>query len=100
MIKVTPEGRDGIWLPDKDSLIDFLLEYKDDQIHNFIPSSMVIMGADWSKESVIDYVRKSERLAILTGDSMRHNMNHALAAISDNKLYMFDIGDVSDLLIE
>jgi len=95
-IKVKPEGREGIWIADKESVVDFLMEYEDDYIHNIIPNGPVMMGADWSKESVVEKVREAERVAILTGDSYRHNLRHALSVIAGNELFMFDIGEISD----
>lgn len=95
-IKVQPEGREGVWTADKKSLIDFLKAYPDSEIHNFIPNGGFMLGADWSRKAVIDEVKKSERLAVLTGGARKHNMNHALAVITDNKLFCFDIGEITD----
>ena len=95
-IKVKPEGRDGIWMPEKDSLIDFLINYEFDEIHNIVPSNALILGADHSKESVIEDVKSAEGLALLTGDSYLHNMKHALSVITGNKLSMFDIGEFNE----
>ncbi len=91
-IKVKPEGRDGIWEADKESVVDFLLQYKKETIHNFNPGGPIITGADWSIESVVEKVRDAERLAIMTGDAFEHNLRHSLAVIVSNKLHMFDIG--------
>jgi hypothetical protein len=95
-IKVTPEGRGGVWIADKDSVIDFLFEYEDDEIHNYIGGSGTFFGADWSVDSVIDKVKSSERIAILTGDSFKNNLRHALSVISGNELFMFDIGEIEE----
>lgn len=101
-IRVTPEGREGVWIADKDSIVDFLIGYEDDVIHNILPSGSLMLGADWSKESVIEKAQQAEQIAILTGNSYRHNLNHALSIISGNELYIFDIGEIneSDLLVE
>lgn len=95
-IKVTPEGRDGVWIPEKESLVDFLTEYDAEYIHNFIQGGNTFLGCDWEKQTVIDRVRSADRLAVLTGDSWRNNMRHALSVILVNKLYMFDIGELSE----
>ncbi len=94
-IEVTPEGRDGVWLAEKQSVIDFLNKYKEDQIHNFLPGR-IMMGADWDKQAVIESVIDAERIAILTGESLKHNLRHALSVIKNNKLLMFDIGDITE----
>lgn len=100
-IKVTPEGRDGVWNVEKEDILSWLTHYTEDSIHNFIPSNGGLMlGSDWNKESVIDEINKSESIAILTGESLRGNLNHALSVISGNKLYMFDIGEITDVDIE
>jgi len=96
MIKVKPEGRDGVWIADKDSVVDYLLGYESDIIHNFLNNGAICIGADWNKESVIEDVKQADRIAILTGDPQRHNLNHALSVIINNQLKMFDIGEITE----
>ncbi len=100
-IKVKPEGRDGVWIADKDSVIDFIMNYEHKQIHNFLPNGGMMLGCDLSKREVLKQVKYAERLAILTGDSLNGNMRHALSVIVENKLSIFDIGEIteSDLLV-
>ena len=95
-IKVKPEGREGVWLAEKESVVDFLLDYEFDKIHNMIPTGSMMLGADWSKESVIEEVERSERVAIMTGEASKHNLNHSLSVISKNELYIFDIGEITE----
>ena len=90
-IKATPEGREGVWTVEKAA---------EEYIHNIIPAGGMMLGADWNKESVIDEINKSERIAIMTGDSLRNNLNHSLWVITENKLYLFDIGKITDADIE
>jgi len=99
-IKVTPEGRDGLWVADKNSVVDYLHGYKFELIHNIMPGPLML-GADWSKDSVIEKTKAADRICVLTGDSFFNNLKHALSVIVDNKLLMFDIGEIteSDLLI-
>ena len=100
-LKVKPEGREGVWLAEKEDVVDFLLQYEEDTIHNFIPGCGMMLGADWDKEGVIRKVNEAERIAILTGDPFKSNMRHALSVIADNELFMFDIGDIeNDLVVE
>ncbi len=100
-IKVKPEGRAGVWTADKDSVVDFLMNYEHEEIHNFLPGGGMMIGCDFSKSEAIKQVKDAERLAILTGESLVGNMRHALSVIVDNKLSMFDIGEIteSDLLV-
>lgn len=96
MIKVTPEGRDGLWIADKDSVVEFLDGYEHDEIHNLMPAGVVQLGADWEKVKVIEKVKDAERIAIATGSSYRSNLRHALAVIVDNELLLFDIGEITE----
>ena len=99
MIKVKPEGRDGVWLPDEDSLIAYIGEL-DEPIHNFIVSSTTFIGADWPKDGVIRFIQQADKLGLLTGESFRVNMHHALSVIKDEQLYMFDIGEINEADLE
>ena len=71
-------------------MINWLDKYSEDIIHNYISGPMML-GADWDRASVIDHIKTSNRVAVLTGDAFLNNMKHALAVITD-KLYIFDIG--------
>lgn len=99
-IKVMPEGRDGIYIPVKVSLLDWVKENCGETIHCFIPSQIGVIGADWRKEDVLEEIDKSERLGILAGDAFGNNLKHALSVIvktdRGEELRMFDIGDVEE----
>lgn len=95
-IKVKPEGREGIWLVSKQEIIDFLLNYEYDTIHNYIAGGPAVIGVDWSKKSIIEKINESEMIAILTGEAFKHNLRHALSVIANNELYMFDIGEIQE----
>ena len=102
-LKVEPEGREGVWTIEKGDLIEWLNNYPSDKIHNNIESGSFSLGADWSKGEVVELVEASFRYAILTGNSLLGNRGHALAVIGhdqvcnqDEKLYMFDIGPITE----
>lgn len=99
-IKVKREGRDNIYIPDKQSLKDFIKSRNLETIHNFIPSGMMMLGADHSVESVFEDIEKADRLAVFT-DRLA-NMGHSLALIRNEKLECYDIGLISkeDLIIK
>lgn len=102
-IKVTKEGREGVYIVDKKEITNYLENSGFEMIHNFPqPKGMMFIGADHSLESVIQDINKAERIAIMTGSAKANNMDHALAVIIDNKLEMFDIGDITekDLIIK
>ncbi len=99
-IKATPEGRDGVWNVEKADILNWLKQYPENSIHNFLPNGSLMLGCDYTKKMVIDEIKKAERIAILTGDSLKGNFNHALSVIVDNKLTVFDIGVITDADIE
>ena len=94
-LKVTPEGREGVYLCEKADIIQWLNENSFELIHNFI-AGQILLGCDWELESVIEEINNSQRIGVLTGDAQRGNMRHALLVISGNKLYMFDIGEIKE----
>ncbi len=91
-IKVTYEGREDVWLPEKKSLIAWIKAKKFKSIHNFIGGGMIVVGADHPVKSVIETIENCERLAIFTDHEQ--NMKHSLAVITKRGLEMFDIGKV------
>lgn len=90
-MKVTREGREGIYLVGKVELVEFLEQSQQEQIHCYLGRPPMLIGADWEKASVIEEVRNSERLAILMGSARRNNFGHALALVKNNQLEMFDL---------
>jgi len=99
-IIAAPEGRQGIYIVDQQVMAAWLAEYPEESIHNFLPSSRMMMGADWDKQSVIDEVLKADRVAVLTGAAARRNMRHALSVVSGPRLAIFDIGEITDADID
>lgn len=97
-IQVKPEGRKGIYLPDKKSLKSWIKTKKFKKIHNFIPSSGIFLGADHDVKSVLKDIDEAERIAILTEESGSMNMRHALSIIRNNKLELYDIGEIKEEL--
>ncbi len=98
-IKVKPEGRPNAWIPEKESLKAFIKAKKFKEIHNFIPTRGMMIGANHSVKSVLKDIDNADRLAVFTDDS---NMKHALAIILSEKLEIYDIGKITkkDLLIK
>ena len=94
-LKVKPEGRENIFLVSKGDITDWLKSKKLKHIHNYIPSSLMVLGADHEIKSVLEDIKTAERIAILIGEAQSNNLGHALAIIRNNKLYMFDIGKIT-----
>lgn len=95
-IKVSAEGRENIYIPDKDSLKDWVVAQNFETIHHAFAGKRMIIGADWNVKDVLDLIDKGERVALLTKECLRNNMNHALAVVHNNELNILDIGDVED----
>ena len=101
-IAVTPEGREGVWLADRDSLKSWITEQGFEHIHNFVASGPLVIGADHSPESVLDDIDQADGVAILTGDAAKGNLGHALAIIAPpshglpQRLEMYDIGKITE----
>ena len=85
------EGRPNIYIPEKESLKKFIEGRGLKTIHNFMPSGMMMLGADHDVESVLKDIDRADRLAIFTDDS---NMGHSLALIYKEKLECYDIGKI------
>ena len=60
-----------------------------DEIHTTIQKGMMFIGADWSREDIIDKIQKSGRIEI-TGPHARA-MGHGLALFGKNAKYQSDI---------
>ena len=60
-----------------------------DYIHTFIENGIAMIGADWSREEVIDKLNRSDTIEI-TGENAR-NLGHGLAAYNDNIKYQSDV---------
>ena len=97
-IKVKKEGRPNIYVPEKESLKKFIKSKKLKQIHNFIPTSRMMLGADHNVKDVLEDIDMADRVAIFTSSQ---NMGHSLALIYKNKLECYDIGKINekDLII-
>ena len=97
-IKVKPEGRKDIWIPEKESLKEYIKAKRFYRIHNIIPMEKVMLGADHDVNSVFKDIDRADRLAIFTDKKM--NCGHSLALISNNKLEIYDIGQIKEKCLE
>ena len=99
-LKVRAEGRPGIYLPEKPDLKAFIKSRKLKTIHNFIPTSTMMIGADHNVAGVLKDIDNSLRSAVHTKKSGSMNMGHALSRVlSDERgerLEVYDIGPVSE----
>lgn len=99
-IYVTAEGREGAYLISKEEATRVVKAYPGEEIHHQFQNPPMFLGADHSKEDVLDDIQKAEKLAIITEPNF--TMRHHLVLIFDNKRHAYDIGEIkpSDLLVE
>ena len=96
-ITASPEGRENIYVPERESLIAWIEAQGFEQIHNFIaPQGGLMIGADHDPKGVVNDIRKADRLALTTGDEWKNNMKHALSIIKGNELQVYDIGELTE----
>ncbi len=60
-----------------------------DNIHTFINMPLGLVGADWSKEEIIDKLKRSDTIEI-TGECARR-MDHGLAVYNKDAKWQSDI---------
>ncbi len=99
-IKVRPEGRENIWIPEKQSLKSYIKNKKEKEFHNFIQSDNLPMavGANVDINILLEDINKAKRLAIFTDKTL--NFGHSLALVINNELKMYDIGEIKKDTLE
>ena len=95
-LKVKPEGRKGLYLVEKKDIRAFIKAKKFKQIHNVIPSESMMFGADHNVKSVLEDIDNSERMGI----TVPPQVGHALSIIKDERLELYDIGDLTEKDLE
>ena len=90
-IKCTTDGRDNIFIPEQESLIEFLKDKKMKYIHCFI-WGRILIGADWKTKDVIGEIKKADAMGLV----MEWNMWHQLAVIDHEGLKIFQINITLD----
>jgi len=94
-IKVTEEGREDIYVPEKESLKAWIISKKFKQIHNLILGGLMFIGADHDVKSVLEDIDNAESLGLTIGKNSAMQMGHELAIIRNNKLEVYDIGNLT-----
>ena len=61
---------------------------KDGQVHNFVPASFGIIGADWGIEEVKECFKEAEHIEI--GGEQCRAMGHGIAVIKGKNIYFFE----------
>jgi len=97
-IKVKPEGREDIWIPEKESLKKYIRAKRFTSIHNIIPDGNIMFGADHEVNSVFRDIDRADEIAIFTDKSF--NDGHSLALIYKNRLEIYDIGEIKKKVLD
>lgn len=98
-IKCSPEGRIGIYIPDKESLKSYIKSLGKEDIHCFFPGR-IMLGADWSLDAVLNEVDKATRIGLCLEESGADNIGHVLSLIvplkdGSERLQIYDIGEIT-----
>ena len=91
-IKVKPEGRKDVFIPEKESLKEWIKSKKFKQIHHFYANSPMFIGTDHDVESVLEDIDKADRIGLCVGENHNAQMGHELSVIIGDQLNVFDIG--------
>lgn len=93
------EGREGIWLLDPAEASKLIRELPEETVHNFIGSGSLMIGTDWDKSDVIEMIqREGVRIALLFPPNV--TMLHQLVICTDHRRYGFDVGKISEDVME
>jgi hypothetical protein len=88
-IKVSLEGRNNIFIPEKESLVDFIKKEKATTFHGMEKTSFGFLGCDYNKEQVIQFIDNCDRVALLF---IKDNIvDHPLRIIKGKEMKAFDI---------
>lgn len=92
------EGRPGIWLIDADAAVALVQNVCGKEVHNLIESGWAFIGATWDREDVIALLRK---LGLRIGLVFKPQctMKHQLVVLSDEKKWMFDVGELDESIM-
>lgn len=71
----------------KQQALDCLI-IKEGQVHNFVPASFGMIGADWSIEDVKKCFEEAKSIEI--GGEQCRKMEHGIAVITDDNVYFFE----------
>lgn len=93
-IKAISETEKGIYKVEKQSVKDYVINLKQEGIHNLIETKSAFLGADWSTQKVLDFIDTADQIAVVTNEVETHFLDHPLRIIKNNELYFFELGEI------
>ena len=93
-IKVKRSITEGVFVVNKEEVTKYIKSLKFKSIHVINPDSSLFVNYDHTVENALIKINEADSLAVLTGNASRNNLEHNLSVVKDNKLLLFDIGNV------
>jgi len=86
-----PEGREGIYLVDKRSIIAYISTLASEHFSGIEDTGQVAVTSNWGRNLIIRFVEDCDKIAVLLNAPRDHNMGCSLSVINGNILRCFDI---------
>ena len=93
-IKVKRSFTEGVFTVDKKEITKYIKDSDLKSIHVINPDSSLFENYDYTIENALEKINDSDSLAILTGKASSNNLEHNLSVVKNDKLLIFNIGNV------
>lgn len=93
-IKVKQSFTEGVFLVEKKEIVKYIKGSKLESIHVINPNSSLFENYDHTIENALEKINEADSLAVLAGRASSNNLEHNLSVVKNNKLLLFNIGDV------
>ena len=93
-IKVKQSVTEGVFLVEKKEIVKYLKGSSLKSIHVINPNSSLFANYDYTVENALKKIDEADSLAVLTGKASTNNLEHNLSVVKDDKLLLFNIGNV------
>ena len=97
-IKVSLEGRDEIYLIDKNEAKKMINDIKWKNIHHQFQSNGMFIGTDWTKTEVLELIDNARGMALDLEPNF--TLGHHFVVLADNGRNAFDVGNITKKDIE
>ena len=93
-MKVKRSFTEGVLLVEKKEITNYIKDSDLKSIHVINPYSSIAASYDYTIENALEKINDSDSLAILTGKASSNNLEHNLSVVKNDKLLIFNIGNV------